>query len=414
MGILELIKIRRILITSITVIEDIIEYNETIEQCKPEDVINEFNQGWKVLTKYMGDKENPFIEPETWTDSRYGYALNLFAVAYYRLENLEQKDVETIEELILEFEKDENVENYFSRKAALFYQLGRCWHKVGRDDYAIKYFKKNIYYSLHIFNKRYGTTAYAFRKCSNFVHQSLINEQLNVSSPSTFNDPYDCPVIELLNNGDEISQLIRKAYLESIKIACFVRNVKLPYQKGDKIDDVVCGKPKRQDDKDEYLNSLMWAHYADSHKGICIKYIFPNDRSVLVNENNDNLSFFKDVEYDSEKLEAYSTKGGITYEDAFFLKVKDWEYENELRFLHFDLEDTNLHKSIDIPNCIEAIYFGLKCPKQERDTIKKIMQGKQFEEKDINGKVIRREPVKFYQMKVDKNYCGSLVAEKIK
>lgn len=389
------------------------KYNATIEQCKPEDVIKAFKQEWKVLTKYNGDKINPFIEPETWTDSRYGYALNLFAFAYYRLENLEQKDVETIENLILEFEGDENVENYFSRKAALFYDLGRCWHKVGRDDYAIKYFKKNIYYSLHIFYKRYGTTAYAFRKCSNFVYQSLINEQLNVSSPSTFNDPYDCPIIELLNNEDEISQLIRKAYLESIKIACFVRNGKLSYQERDEIEGVGGDESTRQDDKAEYLHSLMWAHYADSHKGICIKYIFPNDLSVLVSQNNGELSFFHDVEYDSKKLGDYSTKNRITFEDAFFLKAEDWEYENELRFLHFDLEDTNLHKSIDIPNCVEAIYFGLKCPKQERDTIMKIMKEKQFVEKDTEGKVKRTESVKFYQMKVDKDYCGRLVAEEI-
>ena len=391
----------------------IIKYETKIGQCKPEDVINEFNQGWKVLTKYMGDKKKPFIESETWTDSQYGCALNLFAVAYYRLENLEQKDVETIEELILEFEKDENVKYFFSRKAYLFYELGRCWHKVGRDDYAIKYFKKYIYYSLYIFNKRYSTTAYAFRKCSTFVYQSLINEQLNVSSPSTFNDPYDCPVIELLNNGDEISQLIRKAYLESIKIACFVKNTKLPYQKGDNIEDFVSNEPKRKGDKDEYLNSLMWAHYADSHKGICIKYRFPNDLSVTLGDNTDFLSFFRDVEYDSEKLGKYSKEEGILYKDAFCLKVEDWKYENELRFLHFDLENSNPYKSIDIPNCIEAIYFGLKCPDVERETIMKIMKEKQFVEKDIKGKVKRTESVKFYQMKVDKDYCGRLVAEEI-
>lgn len=389
------------------------KYNEKIEQCKPEDVIKAFNKKWKVLTKYKEyDEKNPFIECQTWTDSRYGYALYLLAVAYYRLENLKQKNVKTIEKLILNFEKDKNVKLYFSRKKALFYELGRCWHKVGQDDYAIKYFKKYIYYSLD-FDKKDGTTAYAFRKCSTFVYQSLINEQLNVSSPSTFNDPYDCPVIELLNNEDEIDQLIRKAYIELIKIACFVKNSKLPYQKGDNIEDVGSDEPERKGDKDEYLNSLMWAHYADSHKGICIKYRFPNDLSVTLGDNADYLSFFQDVEYNNEKLGEYSKKSGILYKDAFFLKVEDWKYENELRFLHFDLKNSNPYKSIDIPNCIEAIYFGLKCPDVERETIMKIMKEKQFVEKDSEGKVKRTESVKFYQMKVDKDYCGRLVAEEI-
>ena len=392
----------------------ILKYNNTIDFCVPQEVIDNFKEEWKILTKYVVDRDHPSDSNKTMiSDSLYGFALNLYAVAYYRLgEDLQLENLKKLEQLILAFEKDKDVKYLFARKSYLFHELGRCWHTVCRDDYAKKYFKKFIYYSLN-FNTKYNTTAYAFRKCSTFVYQSLINEQLNVSSPSTFNDPYDCPVIELLNNEDEISQLIRKACLESIKIACFVRNVKLPYQKGDKIDDFEFDERKRKGDKDEYLNSLMWAHYADSHKGICIKYSFPNDLSVTLGDNADYLSFFQDVEYNNEKLGEYSKRESIQLQDAFFLKVKDWEYENELRFLHFDLEDTNLHKSIDIRGCVEAIYFGLKCPKVERDTIMKIMKNKTLIKKGIDGKKTSEESVKFYQMKVDKDYCGRLVAEEI-
>lgn len=390
----------------------ILKYNNTIDFCVPQEVIDNFKEEWKILTKYVVDRDHPFDSNKTMiSDSLYGFALNLYAVAYYRLgEDLQLENLKKLEQLILAFEKCKDVKYLFPRKSYLFHGLGRCWHTVCRDDYAKKYFKKFIYYSLHGFNTKYNTTAYAFRRCSNFVYQSLINEKLNVSSPSTFNDPYDCPVIELLNNEDEIDQLIRKAYLESIKIACFVKNTKLSYKRNGKIVEKL--KSKRRQKK-EYLNSLMWAHYADSHKGICIKYRFPNDLSVTTGDNKSILSFFRDVEYDSEKLGKYSKKGGISYKDAFFLKVKDWEYENELRFLHFDLENSNPYKSIDIPNCIEAIYFGLKCPDVERETIMKIMKEKQFVEKDIEGKVKRTESVKFYQMKVDKDYCGRLVAEEI-
>lgn len=391
------------------------KYNNIIERCEPQKVIDDFKEEWKILTKYKEDRDHPFDPDKTMIrDSLYGFALYLYAVAYYRIDkDLQLENLQKLEQLILAFEKDKDVKYLFPRKSLLFYELGRCCHKVGQDDYAIKYFKKYIYYSLHEFYTKYSTTAYAFRRCSTFVYQSLINEQLNVSSPSTFNDPYDCPIIELLNNGDEISQLIRKALLESIKIACFVKNTKLPYQKGDNIEKVESDELKRKGDKDEYLNSLMWAHYADSHKGICIKYQFPNDLSVLVSQNNGKLSFFHDVEYNNEKLREYSKKESIRPEDAFFLKAEDWEYENELRFLHFDLNGSGLYKSIPIPNCIEAIYFGLRCPDVDRDTIMKIMKEKQFEKKDIYGNVESTESVKFYQMKVDKNNCGSLVAEEI-
>ena len=387
------------------------KYGIIIDRYEPQEVIDNFKEEWKILTKYVVDRDHPFDSNKTMiSDSLYGFALNLYAYAYYRLKNLNKENVEKIEQLILAFEKYKDVKYLFARKSYLFYELGRCWHTVCRDDYAKKYFKKFIYYSLHGFNTKYNTTAYAFRKCSTFVYQSLINEQLNVSSPSTFNDPYDCPVIELLNNEDEISQLLREAYLESIKIACFVKNTKLLYKRNGKIVEKL--KSKRHQKK-EYLNSLMWAHYADSHKGICIKYRFPNDLSVTTGDNKSILSFFRDVEYDSKKLGEYSKKDGILYKDAFFLKAEYWKYENELRFLHFDLENSNPYKSIYIPNCIEAIYFGLKCPDVERETIMKIMKEKQFVEKDIEGKVKRTESVKFYQMKVDKDYCGRLVAEEI-
>lgn len=38
-------------------------------------------------------------------------------------------------------------------------------------------------------------------------------------------------------------------------------------------------------------------------------------------------------------MSKYSKKDSINLEDAYFLKGKDWEYENELRFLHYDLNN---------------------------------------------------------------------------
>ena len=78
------------------------------------------------------------------------------------------------------------------------------------DDNAIEEFKKAIYYMLALSNNiSYTLDCYAFRPCTKYLYHSLVKEQLNVSSPTQFNDPFDCPILELLNShGDEISKLL--------------------------------------------------------------------------------------------------------------------------------------------------------------------------------------------------------------
>lgn len=109
----------------------------------------------------------------------------------------------------------------------------------------------------------------------------------------------------------------------------------------------------------------MWAHYADSHKGICIKYKFPSDATVFMSAQKDYITYFKDVEYISD-LNKYSSCSSINMKDAFFVKAKSWKYENELRLLCYNPSDNNDYMSLPMQNCIEAIYFGVKCSKKDR------------------------------------------------
>ncbi len=279
------------------------------------------------------------------------------------------------------------------------------------DNMAIAAYKKYIYYLLtSSSNISYRPTAYAFRKCTTFLYQTLVNDKLNVSSPTTFNDPFDCPITDLLDQNDEISSLILQAYKDGLKIACFASNEKLPYTRNG---GVVSHEKKHRKDKKEYLNGLMWAHYADSHHGICIKYRFCDSISYLGGDNPNVVSYFKDVKYSNSELSQYSTKSSITLEDAFFLKGKQWEYENELRYLYYDLNSKSDFGTVDIPHCIEAIYFGLKCSEEDRKTIVNIMKDKKLLIKDLNGNVLKEQLVTFYQMKMDEKHFGQLKAVKI-
>ena len=95
-------------------------------------------------------------------------------------------------------------------------------------------------------------------------------------------------------------------------------------------------------------------------------------------------------------------------------KDKSREYENELRLLLYDLNNQDTYGTINIPNCIEAIYFGLKCSDKDKETILNIMSSKQFVQKDIEGNVFTTKPIEFYQMVLDKKHFGQLRAMKLK
>jgi hypothetical protein len=305
----------------------------------------------------------------------------------------------------------------------LFHNLGIAWHHLGTiyDNYAIEAFKKSIFYIIGMSShEAFSPTCYSFRKCSTYLYQALIEEQINLSSPVTFNDPFDSPIIALLDNNDEISMLFRTAYLSCIKIACFVCNVMQPFYKnsGNIYGEIVRDKQKRENNVPEYQNELMWSHYADYHKGICIKYHFQNSLTNLYATSDTSVRYFKDVEY-KEDLSVLNLKDSIAIKDAFFVKSKEWEYENELRLLQYDLNAKGDYDTINVPGSIEAIYFGVRCPQKEIESIKKIMEGRKFvteTTKIVNNKrqyVKDEQFIHFFQMVFDSKKFGSLSAVQI-
>ena len=81
-----------------------------------------------------------------------------------------------------------------------------------------------------VYHTAYGIDeCYAFKPITNWLYYSLMHGALNISSPTTFNDPFDCPIIQLLENEKEdVAKLISKAYKGCLKIVCFISNKQLP------------------------------------------------------------------------------------------------------------------------------------------------------------------------------------------
>ncbi|MBR6368181.1 MAG: DUF2971 domain-containing protein [Bacteroidaceae bacterium] len=351
----------------------------------------------------------------------YGCALDIFS---YAVSFSKSKDFfKVLEDLILEFDQKLRIEentnfqikspyitpvtnsNIFEIKSNLFRSLinSNLYNKNDND-----YKKRHLYYMFKA-NENYKLpkVAYQYRTCNKYLYQALLNEKLNLSSPSTFNDPFDCPIRKFIDNK---STNIDK----SLKITCFVSNIKLPYSR-------IIGSPriyepiyletidnekKQENAKEEYLNTLMWAHYADLHKGICIKYKFT--KSIFKNNTVDKFLYFDDVSYSDKEFESINNDN-YNYQNGVFLKSEAWKYENELRLLYYDVNGKGDYVAIDAPYCIEAIYFGVKCSKEDKETIYKIMKDRKYITDNQNG-IPTKENVHFYEIKEDEYNFGQLKA----
>lgn len=342
----------------------------------------------------------------------YGDVLIIFSACLEKSSLLNTDNLKILEGELAYF--DENTRFRFNYDEAINYNIGMLWHQLGRDydDKAVVAFKKYIFSTLSQSNHTaYGISeCYAFKPITNWLCYSLMNGELNLSSPTKFNDPFDCPILQLLENEkDDVAKLIRKAYGGCLKIVCFLSNKSLPTEEDP------TGRVKHENDATEYLNELMWAHYADFHKGICIKYHFEVGQTKLPKSGNTVVSYFRDVEY-RDDISLLGKNGKINMKDAFFTKSKAWEYENELRYLYFDIDGTGDFQQIGIPNCISAIYFGLRCSDNDRKLIMNLMKGKKWTtvERKLNApdKIVEHD-IEFYNIVRDKKCFGKLVAEAI-
>lgn len=107
------------------------------------------------------------------------------------------------------------------------------------------------------------------------------------------------------------------------------------------------------------MHSLMWAHYADSHKGICIEYEVDYSNlptgisSIPVNYTN---------EFKHYLVSDFLLNPSDFLARLLFTKHSDWSYESEWRFVLYN-GNTTLDLSPSFK--IISVTSGLKCEKDK-------------------------------------------------
>ncbi len=108
---------------------------------------------------------------------------------------------------------------------------------------------------------------------------------------------------------------------------------------------------------EDQRNALMWSHYADYHRGICIGF----RRQVM-----EQLATLHRVHY---RVRVPTLLEELPEEDklstAFLSKSKEWGYEREWRIITFDGR-----QYLDLPRgAISVVLFGFRTPQEDREWV---------------------------------------------
>lgn len=143
-----------------------------------------------------------------------------------------------------------------------------------------------------------------------------------------------------------------------------------------------------------YDSILMWSHYGDKHKGICIEFDRPENDFLDVKYSKKRCKF--DLEDTTRRVLGYMLSNGkVDVNDKglirciskpFIVKSLDWKYEEEVRCIlspNSDgvskLEELSLYT---MPTKITKIYVGCKVDKNSEE-YKKLLQLAESKEIDV-------------------------------
>ena len=219
---------------------------------------------------------------------------------------------------------------------------------------------------------------YKFKPFNEYLIKELCNGDIYYSSPESFNDPLDCaPVITPDVHGNDLKELYHRiishqfgeeaskqklqtiyqqleehekpyphrSYLELYMYEDILEAIKKPFSNYGVLSLTIT-----------YNSPLMWSHYADQHRGVCIEYKLVDSveiRPEIIEYTRPRSISAQDIlEWIKLDPENFNKKIKPFY---FFSKAEELKYENEWRCLS-EISGVN-----SCPFEISSILFGIRC-----------------------------------------------------
>lgn len=214
---------------------------------------------------------------------------------------------------------------------------------------------------------------YKYRAIDSNTFRILICDEIYFASPSQFNDPFDCNIVPIPwatyqemeefcrkhfpGHSDEEYQEMADKYVKKLPETIY-KSLRADVDKMRKKLAICCFSQVNN-------SSLMYSHYADKHKGLCLEFkvsghsFYDSLLQVYYPDEFPQIRFFK---RDREAmLEAQVLK-----------KQQEWKYEKEWRIIKVD--EPGFYK---FPSeFLTGIIFGLNTSDADMKLIQEMMQFK--------------------------------------
>jgi hypothetical protein len=280
----------------------------------------------------------------------------------------------------------------YNMRCKMLWDLTSALLQEGKREEAWEKSNEAFYYSCMNETVYEGFEVFSFRSFDEkgYSLDDIKKNTISLVHPDMFNDPFDTVFFQWLRRKIDISENTKKELAaiilrrgDALKARCFMRTTPLVPSDGSV-------PQKVQDIKD--VNPLMWAHYANSHKGFCAKYeLTPS--FVFQDETKHCFMRIGAIKY----AEEINLTTGLSFEDALLMKSKIWSYENEVRAILYDPECKEQVTTKPAPK-LNSIYLGLRCSTSDRQEMTQALRG---------------GAIPLYQMEYDPTDASKLIPKRI-
>lgn len=261
-----------------------------------------------------------------------------------------------------------------------------------------------------ICSKKVDCKEYSKEKISERLRKMLEQSRIYLSDPETFNDPFDGYFsIRFTTEQDKVDA---KQVLEELR-GKLEKEGNLQKERGEMLEKNLFNQIPLENFRvscfsEDNKNDLMWAHYADQHRGVCLVYEIDNVDETFIRENNclvfaeenrgesDNYSYFGgnlklllariDYSKNKEFLKVSSGKIESDYnvERAIYAKSKCWEYEHEIRLVAelpfgYAFGQGTYFCKVN-KSALKEVRFGVRLEDKYKEKIQKIIEHSGYNE----------------------------------
>lgn len=221
-------------------------------------------------------------------------------------------------------------------------------------------------------NQKIPTKLYRYCPLNEYSLNNLLYNELTGNSPEVFNDLYDATIHRnsaqfVRKELDELNRMSKKLGLDSIEIPEEnIIHIENNAKRSDRFYMRYMTEPFRIVSLSESNNSLlMWSHYADMNRGICIEYDFT--KGYLSNSGQQFQNLIFPVLYVNKPLDMSFLKKENSENELLnsillsaITKYKVWCYEKEWRYLFYMITPNKLPERVPLINIPTptAIYLG--------------------------------------------------------